>query len=166
MTDNTNPTNEGQQPSKQPEKGNKQQQKPNTTRKADMNAKKQKQQPQKKPKVIPHRDHYARISYLAQASQLMGDTNEGLSRCYTNTMSTVAKKTVLRLSPHLKRTVCKKCSRKLTPTNCDIELENLSKSQSVKADVLVYTCKCGTAKRFPVGKKKDYKLWADTASAN
>lgn len=140
------------------------QQKANTKRKADANQK-QKQQ-QKKPKVIPHRDHYARIAYLAQASQLMGEANEGLSRCYTNTMTTVAKKTVLRLSPHLKRTVCKKCSRKLTPTNCDIELENLSKSGSDKSNVLVYTCKCGTSKRFPVGKKKDYKLWADTASAN
>lgn len=166
MTDNTNPTNEGQQPTQQSQKGKKQQQKPNTTRKTDINANKQKQQQPKKPKVIPHRDHYARISYLAQASQLMGDCNEGLSRCYTSTMTTVAKKTVLRLSPHLKRTVCKKCSRKLTPTNCDIELENLSKLQSSKANVLIYTCKCGTAKRFPVGKKEDYKLWADTASAN
>lgn len=166
MTDNINPINESQQNTKQPEGGNNKQQKPDTTRKADMNQKKQKQQQQKKPKVIPHRDHYARISYLAQASQLLGDANEELSRCYTNTMTTVAKKTVLRLSPHLKRTVCKKCSRKLTSTNCDIELENLSKSQSEKANVLVYTCRCGTAKRFPVGKKKDYKLWTDSASAN
>lgn len=114
------------------------------------------------PKTIQHKDHYARVSYLYQASNLL--LTEGkpiLSSGYSRSVDLVAKKTVMKLSPGIKRTLCKKCHNLLVPgITQTTELQNDSKSNTRKSDVLVHTCMvCNTSKRFPVGKNRDYQLF-------
>lgn len=114
------------------------------------------------PKTIQHKDHYARVSYLYQASNLLlSKGNPVLSRNYSRAVDLVAKKTVMKLSPGIKRTLCKNCSNLLIPGITQAtELQNMSKLQSEKSDVLVHTCLiCYTSKRFPVGKNRDYQLF-------
>jgi len=69
-------------------------------------------------------------------------------------MRSVAKKSVMRLGPQIKRTICKRCDTLLVPgVSCENRIENASKGGKKSwADVLVVECMaCGTVKRFPVG---------------
>ncbi|ODQ65009.1 Rpr2-domain-containing protein [Nadsonia fulvescens var. elongata DSM 6958] len=116
-------------------------------------------------KQVPNKDHYERISHLFQASRLMAvasSETECLSRMYAQTFATVAKKNVLRLSPTIKRAVCKGCSRQLiSGVNCQTRVRNESKKGLDHCDVLEYICQCGVVKRFPVGKNRDYEVWSE-----
>lgn len=120
----------------------------------------------KVPKSVPHVDGYARISYLYQASTQLSLHEKYLilSRALARNMSLVAKKTVLRLSPHMKRTICKSCNTILTPgISMSPRLENKSRRKASHNDVLVYECNhCKTKKRFPIGKDREYELYVDT----
>lgn len=75
----------------------------------------------------------------------------------------VAKKTVLKLSPGLKRSICKQCNSVLIPgMNVSIRIENLSRAKSAHNDVLVYKClQCDERKRFPIGKDREYVVFHD-----
>ncbi|EEQ41447.1 putative ribonuclease P subunit [Clavispora lusitaniae] len=115
----------------------------------------------KLPKVS--KDPYARTSYLFQvASFHTAQKNHIMARSMARTVDLVSKRTVLKLSPHLKRLMCKKCSSVLVPgLTMSVEIENSSKS-SAKADVLVHTClTCQKQKRFPIGKDREYELFCD-----
>lgn len=131
---------------------------------ADTNMAK-KSAPTRAPKVIPHKDHYARISFLYQASNkfCLQPKYQILSRGYGRNLDLVAKKTVLKLSPALKRTLCKKCDMLLIPgLTMTMKIENESKAESHHNDVLVHTCiKCGEKRRFPVGKNRHYDLFSE-----
>ena len=77
----------------------------------------------------------------------------------------VSQKSQIRLSPQLKRTVCKRCNARLFPGKTSHEeLENLSVGHRKPwADVLVVTCLvCGTKKRFPIGACKSWKKVTET----
>lgn len=121
--------------------------------------------PIKAPKVIPHKDHYARISYLYQTGNkfCLLPKYQLLSRGYGRNLDLVAKKAVLKLSPALKRTLCKRCNILLVPglTMC-MKIENESKEKSPHNDVLVHTClECDEKRRFPVGKDRQYELFSE-----
>ncbi|RLV95522.1 Ribonuclease P protein subunit rpr2 [Spathaspora sp. JA1] len=104
-------------------------------------------------KNVPHRDNYARISYLYQLSNHLTSTHPILARGITRNMDLVGKKTVSKSSPNLKRTICKQCHSILIPgLNMTMYIENLSKEKRAINDVLVWKCDCGKCKRFPVGK--------------
>ncbi|KAF3992129.1 hypothetical protein FT663_01264 [Candidozyma haemuli var. vulneris] len=110
------------------------------------------------------KDHYARTSYLYQAANAhLQNGNPVLARAMARNVDQVAKRTVLKLSPHLKRSICKKCHSLMLPgLTMAIYMENESKKNSPKADVLVLTCnQCSTPKRFPIGKCRDYELFCD-----
>ncbi|ODV89936.1 hypothetical protein CANCADRAFT_26551 [Tortispora caseinolytica NRRL Y-17796] len=114
--------------------------------------------------MTKNRDKYARATFLHQAAQL--SCNEGyeeLSQMYNLGMENISKKSVLKISPHLKREVCKNCRITLNPgCSSTIRIENNSRSEDVKCDVLTVTCrKCGTKKRFPIGQDPDFQLWVD-----
>ncbi|ODV96398.1 hypothetical protein PACTADRAFT_29249, partial [Pachysolen tannophilus NRRL Y-2460] len=119
------------------------------------------------PKQVPHKDHYQRVSYLYQVSQTvaMGSSksSEILSRMYNRNLNNISKKAVLKLSPLLKRQMCKKCNRVLVhglnSTSCRIE--NTSKDKNPINDCLVTICKCGNIKRYPIGKDRNYKLFCE-----
>jgi len=99
----------------------------------------------------PNAPLFARISHLYSASML--DPTSPLSRFYLSHARSIAKKSVLRLDPAIKRTVCKRCDALLVPdVTCTHRVENHSKGGRKKwADVLVVECQCGMVKRFPVG---------------
>ncbi|ANZ73861.1 BA75_00479T0 [Komagataella pastoris] len=111
----------------------------------------------KLPRQTPKRDQYARISYLYQAS---ASSNGILSRMYSRQMDLVAKKTVLKVSPTIKRTICKTCNRHLKPgVTYSPEIVNESKKTDAKNDILQLQCICGQIKRFPYGKDPNYKTY-------
>ena len=69
-------------------------------------------------------------------------------------------KSQIRLSPAIKRSLCKRCDALLVSgSDSTSRLENKSRGgKKPWADVLVVTCNsCGTVKRFPVGAKRQSK---------
>lgn len=115
------------------------------------------------PRLVPHKDHYARLSFLFQGATQLGATHAVLLRNYARHVDLVSKKSVLKMTPRLKRSMCKKCQSVMIPgVTQTMEVQNLAKNGSDKSDVLVYACiPCGTTKRFPVGKNREYELFAE-----
>lgn len=116
----------------------------------------------KLPKV--NKDHYARTSFLFQAAHLhLKNGNPILARSMARNMDIVAKRTVLKLLPYVKRSMCKKCHMLLVPgLSMSVHIENLLKNQLEKADVMVVECnQCSTTKRFPFGKNREFELFCD-----
>ncbi|KAF3937290.1 hypothetical protein ABW19_dt0201471 [Dactylella cylindrospora] len=77
----------------------------------------------------------------------------GLSRYYTSHLLSVSKKSVQRLSPQVKRSICKRCASVLIPgVSCKTRVDNQSKGGKRRwADILVLECNyCGGVKRLPV----------------
>ncbi len=66
-------------------------------------------------------------------------------------MRSISQKSQIRLSPSLKRSVCRRCNGLLT-LNSTSEIENMSRGgRKPWADVLVVKCcQCGYVKRYPV----------------
>lgn len=119
----------------------------------------------KAPATIPHKENYARISYLHQVSSHLALNPQylALSRGILRTASLVLKKTVLKLTPALKRSLCKGCDTILIPgLTMSMSLENTSKGVLPHADILQYRClSCAAVKRFPVGKDRHYVLFSE-----
>ena len=117
------------------------------------------------PKNVPHIDNYARISYLYQASSHFAATPKYgiLSREMARNVNLISKKSVTKLSPALKRTICKGCQTLLVPgVNETIEIENKSKEKAPHNDLLVHSCNtCGKKKRFPIGINRAYELFSE-----
>ena len=83
-----------------------------------------------------------------------------LSRRLVAQLRAVSLKSQIRLSPAMKRSICKHCDILLVPGPTTINrLENRSRGgKKPWADVLVMTCKaCGMEKRFPVGARHQPK---------
>ncbi|KAK9372051.1 RNAse P Rpr2/Rpp21/SNM1 subunit domain-containing protein [Lipomyces chichibuensis] len=128
-------------------------------------------------KSLKNRDQYLRTSFLYQASVLMANTaittpefavtatsaTAPLARYYASQMKSVARKSVIRLDPNMKRFICKRCDTVLIAgRTCAIAVENESVAKVPHADVLTHTCKvCGGQKRFPIGKKKDFVVFTE-----
>lgn len=80
-----------------------------------------------------------------------------LSRQLVVHLRAISLKSQVRLSPAMKHTICKRCDILLVPGSTSTSyLENNSRGgRKPWADILVTTCTaCGTAKRFPVGAKR------------
>lgn len=100
-----------------------------------------------------------RVNYLYQLATVLTISHPELARAYGSNIASVSAKTRVPVLPSVKRTVCKGCRRILIPgVTCSQELENKSKSSKKENDILLITCKCGKAKRYPIGKNRDYKL--------
>lgn len=131
---------------------------------------KQQGKKQKKQAVIPQRDNYSRLSFLHQSSRLLVSTGVApeLGRAYAGTLKTIAKKNVLRLSPHIKRSICRACQVPLLAgITSKTRLVNNSKLQTPHNDILVVECMvCQKKKRYPVGKETGSELWVDKAKRN
>ncbi|CDK27796.1 unnamed protein product [Kuraishia capsulata CBS 1993] len=120
----------------------------------------------KPPKQIPRKEHHARLSYLYQISTLMAARSESsdnekdmetLSRVYARNLDIVSKKAVLKLSPTVKRSICKKCHRRqIEGITMSTRLSNPSKKKTKNNDIMECSCKCGETRRFPIGKNPDF----------
>ena len=114
-------------------------------------------------KSFQGREAFHRMNFLYQACHLLQATPQparhSLSSYYGHILSGVAKKTVLRIDPSVKRTMCKGCHTLLVP----------GKSASIKvkmknAGQLEKKClKCQTVKRFNL--KRDHNIWSDKAES-
>ena len=72
-------------------------------------------------------------------------------------LRTISRKSQIRLSPATKNAICKRCGvLKIPGSTSTSRTENKSRGgKKPWADVVVVTCNiCGTAKRFPVGAKR------------
>ena len=77
-----------------------------------------------------------------------------------NHLGAVCRKGQIRLTPDIKHSICKWCDTLLIPSVTSTKhVENNSRDgKRAWADVLVMSCMvCGTAKRFPVGAKRQSK---------
>lgn len=80
-------------------------------------------------------------------------TNQNLSRKLLTDMRAITQKSVIRTSPHIKRSICKHCDSLLIDGHTSSSVvENKSKGgKKPWADVLVIKCHiCSREKRFPV----------------
>lgn len=124
-----------------------------------------------KPGGIPNRQAYSRLSYLYQAAAHLATTSAeagavaaagarsgetfvvGMSRRLLADLRAVSQKTQIRLSPELKRTVCRFCDSLLVEgRSCSTSIENPSRRAAKPwAAVLVCQCHtCGRVRRSPV----------------
>lgn len=86
--------------------------------------------------------------------------NLGLSRQLLSHVRAVSLKGVVRLTPDIKHSICKRCDGLLIRgSTAKVDLENKSRDgRKPWADVLNVSCiTCGSAKRFPVGAKRQLK---------
>ena len=83
--------------------------------------------------------------------------NMPLSRRLLSNLRAISRKGQIRLSPGIKRSICKRCETLLIPGSTSTHrVDNQSRGgKKPWADVLVVRCiACGTEKRFPVGAKR------------
>lgn len=112
-----------------------------------------------KSKAVAGRDHFQRMNYLYELATwqtlMMGkqDPEQAMARANVACMDRVGKKTRSRALPQLKRTCCKKCHRVLVPLR--------TMETSLKDGVLQWECRCGQAKRFPIGANRGYKTYGE-----
>ncbi len=86
--------------------------------------------------------------------------DSALSCQLLNHLRAVSLKSVIRMTPAMKHSICKRCDVLLIPgSSATAVMENKSREgRKVWADILVVTCvTCGTAKRIPVGAKRQLK---------
>ncbi|KAI9768944.1 MAG: hypothetical protein M1840_004540 [Geoglossum simile] len=86
--------------------------------------------------------------------------NMPLSRRLLSSLRAISRKGQIRLSPSIKRSICKRCETLLIPGSTSTHrVDNPSRGRKKPwADVLVVRCiACGTEKRFPVGAKKQLR---------
>jgi ribonuclease P protein subunit RPR2 len=138
-------------------------------------------QPRTKAKGVPNKHLHARSTFLYQAATYLtlragapdADRAEesaqsshapqsypGLALQLGSDLQNVSRKGQVRLSPELKRTICKTCNTVLIPGRTATQaIENESKGGKKSwADVLVITCAlCTSKKRFPIGAKRQRK---------
>lgn len=111
----------------------------------------------------PATDNQARISFLFQAANTLIVTKyDKLSRNMARNADLVSKKSVTKLTPSLKRSICRNCNTCLVPgLSQKTYISNSSAAKSPHNDVLVHECcNCGTAKRFPIGRDMGYTEFA------
>lgn len=96
-----------------------------------------------------------------EMSPLSGTSSSAVSsRQLLAHLRAVSRRTQIRLTPDIKRSICKRCDALLVPgSTSTITVENRSRNRNKPwADVSVVTCiACGTAKRFPVQAERQSK---------
>lgn len=124
---------------------------------------------------VANKTLYSRVSYLYQAAAFLASqertdststisspdkpsgTSLSSSRRLLSDLQAVSLKGQIRLSPTMKRSICKRCDTLLLDeSTCSTEVENKSKGGKKHwADMLVRTCKnCNLQQRTPVGAER------------
>ncbi|XP_076247449.1 ribonuclease P protein subunit Rpp21 [Calliopsis andreniformis] len=110
-------------------------------------------------KFCQGKDIFERMNYLYQASHVIALKNRVAASYYGNVMIGCAKKSVLRIEPDIKRTVCKCCQSPLIPGET-AKVRLVSKPEKG----IKWTClTCLSVKKYPT--KKGYKLWTEQANS-
>ncbi|XP_063235936.1 ribonuclease P protein subunit p21 [Bacillus rossius redtenbacheri] len=107
------------------------------------------------------KESFQRMNFLYQASHLLTKIPEArdVATSLGHVMVAVSKKSVLRMEPAVKRTLCKGCHGVLVPgVTARVRLRRKPCAR------LVWTClRCGTPKSFVAG--RDHRLWAERPEA-
>ncbi|XP_047366719.1 ribonuclease P protein subunit p21 [Vespa velutina] len=114
---------------------------------------------EKEAKACQGKDIFERMNYLYQASHLIALKNRVAASYYGNTMMGCAKKSVLRIEPNIKRTICKRCQSPLIPGETARVRLCSKHMKGIKWTCLV----CLNSKKYPT--KRGYKLWIDQPEA-
>ncbi|KAG6441955.1 hypothetical protein O3G_MSEX002097 [Manduca sexta] len=113
-------------------------------------------------KKIQSGDSFQRMNYLYQISKHVVEKNAALSSYYNTLMINLAKKSVLKIHPDIKRQVCKKC-RCMLVNNVSAKMKFKSKK---KSKIIEWTCNtCNTKKSFPADKNNQKTLWLEREEA-
>lgn len=75
------------------------------------------------------------------------------SQYLLTSLRSISQRAQIRISPSIKRTICRRCNVLLSPPYGTVQVENLSRGgRKAHADVLLVICgRCGAEKRYPVG---------------
>ncbi|XP_063989553.1 uncharacterized protein LOC135168878 [Diachasmimorpha longicaudata] len=105
------------------------------------------------------KDVFERMNYLFQAGQLLSRRDHVAASLCGNVMVNCSKRSVLRMEPEIKRSICKSCQVPLVPGE-SAKVRLISKP--VKA--VKWTCLlCKTTRTIPT--KRGYKLWTEQAES-
>uniref|UniRef100_A0AAG5CNK4 Uncharacterized protein n=1 Tax=Anopheles atroparvus TaxID=41427 RepID=A0AAG5CNK4_ANOAO len=129
-----------------------------------MAANNEQKQPQhekkKQTKPCVGRETFERMNYLYQAAMLMSDKSPHLSAYYGKLTKSIGKKSVLRMEPAIKRTLCVRCGVLLNPGYT----ANITDYRWKKLCYLQVDCThCGFSKRFY--NSKNHQLWLDNPAS-
>ncbi|XP_059222738.1 uncharacterized protein LOC131996800 [Stomoxys calcitrans] len=110
---------------------------------------------------------FSRMNFLYQASILMAGKNDCLASYYGELCKNIGKKSVLRMEPSIKRTLCKRCSLAQQPSITSEILVRKGKTTNIyptssidESSELICKCKlCGHSKKFVVN--SSYKFWLE-----
>lgn len=121
---------------------------------------------------MPNRETFERMNFLYQASQFYAsmqpsssskNSNQDtasllpLARVYNRDLRLVARKSVLRMTPHIKREICKVCATPLIPgVSSKVRVKGKENKQKYVSTNCAY---CGWHKKLPVDSK--YTLFVD-----
>ncbi|KAL2042699.1 hypothetical protein N7G274_004458 [Stereocaulon virgatum] len=100
------------------------------------------------------------VTPALEEPNILQSQNAAVSRRLLSHLRAVSLKGQIRLSPNMKHSICKRCDLLLVPgSSATVQMENKSRGgKKPWADVLVMTCTaCGTAKRYPVGAKRQLR---------
>lgn len=110
-------------------------------------------------KPFPGRESFHRMNFLYQAAHVTlanNSKNTDVPAYYGSSMVSIARKSVLKMEPNVKRDFCKGCYSLLKP--------GFTVRIRIRSGNMIHTClRCGTVKRFPT--KREYKLWSENTDA-
>ncbi|RKO98927.1 hypothetical protein CXG81DRAFT_28278 [Caulochytrium protostelioides] len=101
---------------------------------------------------LPNRETYQRLNFLHQASQVLattpGSAQHKLSTFYSKSFKRLAQKHVLRLSPQIKRTLCRGCDGIMVP-GLTADVQRLT--QPNRQELTRTVCEtCGSYRQYPI----------------
>ena len=97
----------------------------------------------------------------------LATAHQSSARSLVSDLRGVSGKVLIRMSPGIKRTICKNCDTILIEgSTCLVEVENKSKGGRKEwADVLVRKCNtCGCTRRYPLGERQKRRPHRSLAS--
>jgi len=107
-----------------------------------------------RPEALTRLQHLYKAAHaVSSTGGPSGHTKRVLSAHYSGLLIGVAKKSVLRLTPDIKRTICKGCRSLLLMTDTSVRVVKKSGGH-----MQVGCSQCGTVKNFPMRAKKPKKL--------
>lgn len=94
--------------------------------------------------------YHHRINFLYQATKYLAESDDerlkNISKYYADTMKEVQRKSLAKIDPSIKRTICKKCHKYISPKSNNAKIQWKSKC---KRSYLVVKCnQCANVRYF------------------
>ncbi|XP_055323747.1 uncharacterized protein LOC129578740 [Sitodiplosis mosellana] len=112
----------------------------------------------KSKKLCQGKDTFERMNFLYQAASQIIPKSKALSCYYGAQCKLISKKSLQRMEPEMKRTICKQCGLMLRP-GVSAELSIQDEHRDDVNSCLIKCNKCNATKRYVVNPK--YNGWLD-----